>query len=70
MGDPAAGHVLYAWNLSSVTGNSFYNAAVYSGTMSWKAFTVISMGGWSGTDEAMTLAKLKRLVRLHASDVG
>ncbi|MGW0335984.1 ArnT family glycosyltransferase [Streptomyces sp. NPDC003011] len=30
--------VLYAWNLSSVTGNSFYNAAVYSGTRSWKAF--------------------------------
>ncbi|MFF3330913.1 ArnT family glycosyltransferase [Streptomyces sp. NPDC002888] len=29
---------LYAWNLSSVTGNSFYNAAVYSGTRSWKAF--------------------------------
>ncbi|KOG30476.1 ArnT family glycosyltransferase [Streptomyces resistomycificus] len=29
---------LYAWNLSSVTGNTFYNAAVYSGTESWKAF--------------------------------
>ncbi|MGW7425504.1 ArnT family glycosyltransferase [Streptomyces sp. NPDC054813] len=29
---------LYAWNLSSVTGNTFYNAAVYSGTRSWKAF--------------------------------
>ncbi|MFD5628577.1 ArnT family glycosyltransferase [Streptomyces sp. NPDC127072] len=29
---------LYAWNVSSVTGNSFYNAAVYSGTRSWKAF--------------------------------
>ena len=29
---------LYAWNLSSVTGNTFYNAAVYSGTQSWKAF--------------------------------
>jgi 4-amino-4-deoxy-L-arabinose transferase-like glycosyltransferase len=29
---------LYAWNLSSVTGNDFYNAAVYSGTKSWKAF--------------------------------
>ncbi|MFG2129900.1 ArnT family glycosyltransferase [Streptomyces sp. NPDC048751] len=29
---------LYAWNLSSVTGNSFYDAAVYSGTKSWKAF--------------------------------
>lgn len=23
---------LYAWNLSSVTGNTFYNAALYSGT--------------------------------------
>ncbi|MER5431417.1 glycosyltransferase family 39 protein [Streptomyces sp. NPDC002588] len=29
---------LYAWNLSSITGNSFYDAAVYSGTKSWKAF--------------------------------
>ncbi|WP_406441856.1 glycosyltransferase family 39 protein [Streptomyces sp. NBC_00631] len=29
---------LYAWNLSSLTGNSFYDAAVYSGTKSWKAF--------------------------------
>ncbi|MER5513489.1 glycosyltransferase family 39 protein [Streptomyces sp. NPDC002763] len=29
---------LYAWNLSSVTGNTFYDAAVYSGTKSWKAF--------------------------------
>lgn len=29
---------LYAWNMSSVTGNTFYNAAVYSGTKSWKAF--------------------------------
>lgn len=29
---------LYAWNLSSVTGNTFYDAAVYSGTQSWKAF--------------------------------
>lgn len=29
---------LYAWNLSSLTGNTFYNAAVYSGTQSWKAF--------------------------------
>ncbi|MER6159724.1 glycosyltransferase family 39 protein [Streptomyces sp. NPDC001868] len=29
---------LYAWNLSLITGNSFYNAAVYSGTKSWKAF--------------------------------
>ncbi|MFJ6738293.1 ArnT family glycosyltransferase [Streptomyces sp. NPDC091279] len=29
---------LYAWNMNSLTGNSFYNAAVYSGTKSWKAF--------------------------------
>ncbi|MEW2400388.1 glycosyltransferase family 39 protein [Streptomyces sp. NPDC046862] len=29
---------LYAWNLSSITGNTFYDAAVYSGTRSWKAF--------------------------------
>ncbi|MFF6806859.1 glycosyltransferase family 39 protein [Streptomyces sp. NPDC012616] len=29
---------LYAWNLTSITGNTFYNAAVYSGTKSWKAF--------------------------------
>ncbi|MFI1356667.1 ArnT family glycosyltransferase [Streptomyces sp. NPDC020898] len=29
---------LYAWNLPSITGNTFYNAAVYSGTKSWKAF--------------------------------
>ncbi len=29
---------LYAWNLSSLSGNTFYNAAVYSGTKSWKAF--------------------------------
>jgi 4-amino-4-deoxy-L-arabinose transferase-like glycosyltransferase len=29
---------LYAWNLSSLTGNTFYDAAVYSGTKSWKAF--------------------------------
>jgi 4-amino-4-deoxy-L-arabinose transferase-like glycosyltransferase len=29
---------LYVWNLISLTGNSFYDAAVYSGTRSWKAF--------------------------------
>ncbi|WP_428935615.1 ArnT family glycosyltransferase [Streptomyces sp. ACT015] len=29
---------LYAWNITSLTGNSFYDAAVYSGTKSWKAF--------------------------------
>jgi 4-amino-4-deoxy-L-arabinose transferase-like glycosyltransferase len=29
---------LYAWNMSSISGNTFYNAAVYSGTKSWKAF--------------------------------
>ncbi|OXY88159.1 ArnT family glycosyltransferase [Streptomyces diastatochromogenes] len=29
---------LYTWNLTSLSGNSFYDAAVYSGTKSWKAF--------------------------------
>ncbi|CAM5379992.1 ArnT family glycosyltransferase [Streptomyces canus] len=29
---------LYAWNMSSISGNTFYDAAVYSGTKSWKAF--------------------------------
>ncbi|MFJ3417885.1 ArnT family glycosyltransferase [Streptomyces sp. NPDC086082] len=29
---------LYVWNLTSITGNTFYDAAVYSGTKSWKAF--------------------------------
>ncbi|MFE2514521.1 ArnT family glycosyltransferase [Streptomyces mirabilis] len=36
-----AATALYAWNITSITsisGNSFYNAAVYSGTKSWKAF--------------------------------
>ena len=30
---------LYAWNLSSLSGNTFHNAAIYSGTQSWKAFS-------------------------------
>ncbi|MFG2787087.1 glycosyltransferase family 39 protein [Streptomyces sp. NPDC048419] len=30
--------VLYAWNLSGSSLNSFYSAAVYSGTQSWKAW--------------------------------
>ncbi|MCX5557892.1 glycosyltransferase family 39 protein [Streptomyces sp. NBC_00038] len=30
--------VLYSWNLSSSGLNSFYSAAVYSGTQSWKAW--------------------------------
>ncbi|MEU9183220.1 glycosyltransferase family 39 protein [Streptomyces sp. NPDC048484] len=30
--------VLYSWNLSSSSLNSFYSAAVYSGTQSWKAW--------------------------------
>ncbi|NUS29633.1 MAG: hypothetical protein HOV92_36200, partial [Streptomyces sp.] len=30
--------VLYAWNLSGNSLNSFYSAAVYSGTQSWKAW--------------------------------
>ncbi|MET8975024.1 glycosyltransferase family 39 protein [Streptomyces sp. NPDC004539] len=29
---------LYAWNMTSISGNTFYDAAVYSGTKSWKAF--------------------------------
>jgi hypothetical protein len=29
--------VLYSWNLSSFNLNSFYSAAVLSGTQSWKA---------------------------------
>ncbi|MFF7888052.1 ArnT family glycosyltransferase [Streptomyces sp. NPDC020794] len=33
-----AATALYAWNITSISGNSFYNAAVYSGTRSWKAF--------------------------------
>ncbi|MFF4512430.1 ArnT family glycosyltransferase [Streptomyces mirabilis] len=33
-----AATALYAWNITSISGNSFYNAAVYSGTKSWKAF--------------------------------
>nr|WP_168496688.1 glycosyltransferase family 39 protein [Streptomyces sp. RLB1-33]QIY74129.1 phospholipid carrier-dependent glycosyltransferase [Streptomyces sp. RLB1-33] len=33
-----AATALYAWNITSLSGNSFYNAAVYSGTRSWKAF--------------------------------
>ncbi|WP_405736754.1 glycosyltransferase family 39 protein [Streptomyces sp. NBC_00028] len=30
--------VLYAWNLSGSSLNSFYSAAIYSGTQSWKAW--------------------------------
>jgi len=30
--------VLYSWNLSSSSLNSFYSAAVLSGTQSWKAW--------------------------------
>ncbi|MCX4762319.1 glycosyltransferase family 39 protein [Streptomyces sp. NBC_01275] len=30
--------VLYGWNLSSNSLNSFYSAAIYSGTQSWKAW--------------------------------
>ncbi|MER5800980.1 ArnT family glycosyltransferase [Streptomyces mirabilis] len=33
-----AATALYAWNITSISGNGFYNAAVYSGTKSWKAF--------------------------------
>ncbi|MFE4963413.1 ArnT family glycosyltransferase [Streptomyces sp. NPDC056660] len=44
---------LYAWNLSSVTGNTFYDAAVYSGTKSWKAFFfgALDSGGFITVDK-------------------
>ncbi|MFE2427066.1 ArnT family glycosyltransferase [Streptomyces sp. NPDC059373] len=44
---------LYAWNLTTISGNSFYNAAVYSGTKSWKAFFFGSLdaGNWSTVDK-------------------
>ncbi|WP_407647113.1 hypothetical protein [Actinacidiphila soli] len=44
---------LYAWNLTTISGNSFYNAAVYSGTKSWKAFFFGSpdAGNWSTVDK-------------------
>ncbi|MFJ9153935.1 ArnT family glycosyltransferase [Streptomyces sp. NPDC102270] len=44
---------LYAWNLSSLTGNTFYDAAVYSGTKSWKAFFfgALDSGSFSTVDK-------------------
>ncbi|MFI7504536.1 ArnT family glycosyltransferase [Streptomyces sp. NPDC049687] len=44
---------LYAWNLSSITGNTFYDAAVYSGTKSWKAFFfgALDAGGFITVDK-------------------
>ncbi|MCX3058512.1 mannosyltransferase YkcB-related protein [Streptomyces beihaiensis] len=45
--------VLYAWNLSSGGLNSFYSAAVYSGTQSWKAwfFGSIDAGNFLTVDK-------------------
>ncbi|MFF3493433.1 ArnT family glycosyltransferase [Streptomyces sp. NPDC002795] len=45
--------VLYAWNLSSSGLNSFYSAAVYSGTQSWKAwfFGSIDAGSFLTVDK-------------------
>ncbi|MHB9753664.1 ArnT family glycosyltransferase [Streptomyces sp. BYX5S] len=45
--------VLYAWNLSSSGLNSFYSAAVYSGTQSWKAwfFGSIDAGNFLTVDK-------------------
>ncbi|MET9499712.1 glycosyltransferase family 39 protein [Streptomyces sp. NPDC006552] len=44
---------LYAWNLSSSGLNSFYSAAVYSGTQSWKAwfFGSIDAGNFLTVDK-------------------
>ncbi|MGP3772297.1 ArnT family glycosyltransferase [Streptomyces sp. SDT5-1] len=44
---------LYAWNLSSSNLNSFYSAAVYSGTQSWKAwfFGSIDAGNFLTVDK-------------------
>ncbi|MFC8434286.1 ArnT family glycosyltransferase [Streptomyces sp. NPDC057253] len=44
---------LYAWNLSSITGNTFYDAAVYSGTKSWKAlfFGALDSGSFITVDK-------------------
>ncbi len=45
--------VLYSWNLSSNGLNSFYSAAVYSGTQSWKAwfFGSIDAGNFLTVDK-------------------
>ncbi|MEB8337350.1 ArnT family glycosyltransferase [Streptomyces endophyticus] len=45
--------VLYSWNLSSNSLNSFYSAAVYSGTQSWKAwfFGSIDAGNFLTVDK-------------------
>ncbi|MFJ9181292.1 ArnT family glycosyltransferase [Streptomyces sp. NPDC102360] len=45
--------VLYSWNLSSNSLNSFYSAAIYSGTQSWKAwfFGSIDAGNFLTVDK-------------------
>lgn len=45
--------VLYSWNLSSSSLNSFYSAAIYSGTQSWKAwfFGSIDAGNFLTVDK-------------------
>ncbi|MER5441200.1 glycosyltransferase family 39 protein [Streptomyces sp. NPDC002790] len=45
--------VLYSWNLSSNSLNSFYSAAIYSGTQSWKAwfFGSIDAGNFMTVDK-------------------
>ncbi|WP_353942706.1 glycosyltransferase family 39 protein [Streptomyces sp. HUAS MG91] len=53
LGILALAAVLYAWNLSSGGLNSFYSAAVYSGTQSWKAwfFGSIDAGNFLTVDK-------------------
>ncbi|MER5950548.1 glycosyltransferase family 39 protein [Streptomyces sp. NPDC001904] len=53
LGILALAAVLYAWNLSSNGLNSFYSAAVYSGTQSWKAwfFGSIDAGNFLTVDK-------------------
>lgn len=45
--------VLYTWNLTSGSENTFYSAAVYSGTRSWKAFFygALDAGGFITVDK-------------------
>ncbi|MFJ4717032.1 ArnT family glycosyltransferase [Streptomyces sp. NPDC088785] len=53
LGVLALAGVLYAWNLSSNELNSFYSAAVYSGTRSWRAwfFGSLDAGGFLTVDK-------------------
>lgn len=45
--------LLYGWNIASQTGNSYYSAAVLSGTQSWKAFFfgALDAGGYITVDK-------------------